>query len=94
VITFSLFASKPVYSMRRFKVFNRRDSDPQIRLGAPVCIRNNKRSPYPGREGVIIAINPSDVRGEYLVQFDDGMCFRYQASEFSFDSLHRLIPTQ
>lgn len=51
------------------------------RNGERVRIRRSWRSPYSGCTGVLVAVETEDSYGAYVVQFDDGMQFRYQLAE-------------
>ena len=55
-------------------------------IGDRIRVRDNKRSPYSGRLGVIIGVDASDGKGAYLVRFEDGLNFRYNASEIDSTS--------
>ena len=50
-------------------------------VGALVRIHNCARNPQAGHTGTIIAVSSADPYGTYLVEFEDGLRFRYQASE-------------
>jgi hypothetical protein len=54
-------------------------------VGALVRIHNSARNPLAGHTGTIIAVSSADPYGAYLVEFEDGLRFRYQASEFSVE---------
>src|SRR5215831_13214840 len=49
-----------------------------LRSGNHVRIRRSWRLPLAGRSGVVTAIEPNDPYGPYLIEFDDGMQFRYE----------------
>jgi len=51
------------------------------RKGERVRIRRSWRSPYSGCTGVLVVVETDDSYGAYVVQFDDGMQFRYQLAE-------------
>jgi hypothetical protein len=53
-----------------------------VGIGSLVRIRSSFRSPLPGFFGVVIEISMTDSRGPYLVEFANGLRFRYHASEF------------
>src|SRR5262245_51962861 len=53
-----------------------------VRVGSTVRIRRTWRSPYAARLGVVLAIEPNDCYGTYIIEFDDGLRFRYQRHEF------------
>ena len=57
-----------------------------ITVGNAVRIRRAWQSPYAGRLGVVSAIEPNDHYGMYLIEFEDGLEFRYKR--------HELEPTQ
>jgi hypothetical protein len=52
-----------------------------IKVGYTVRIRRSWRSPYAARLGVVSAIEPNDFYGTYIVEFEDGLHFRYQRQE-------------
>jgi hypothetical protein len=51
------------------------------RTGDRVRIERSLRSAYPDRTGLICSVDPSDLYGVYLVEFDDGLRFRYGFQE-------------
>jgi len=53
-----------------------------MRVGNTVRIRRTWRSPHAGAFGVVLAIEPNDPYGAYLIEFEDGLRFRYQRQEF------------
>jgi hypothetical protein len=53
-----------------------------MKVGNTVHIRRTWRSPYGGRLGVVSAIEPNDEYGAYIIEFDDGLHFRYHRQEF------------
>lgn len=52
-----------------------------LRSGNHVRIRRSWRTPMTGRSGVVSAIEPNDPYGTYLVQFEDGLQFRYERGD-------------
>src|SRR5262249_26029296 len=52
-----------------------------LRSGNHVRVRRSWRSPLAGRAGVVSAIEPNDPYGTYLVQFEDGLQFRYERQD-------------
>jgi len=52
-----------------------------VRVGSAVRIRRIWRSPYAGRFGVVSAIEPSDPYGSYVIEFEDGLHFRYERQD-------------
>jgi hypothetical protein len=52
-----------------------------IRVGSAVRIRRIWRSPYAGRFGVVSSIEPKDRYGIYMIEFEDGLQFRYKRHE-------------
>jgi len=52
-----------------------------IRTGNAVRIRRTWRSPYGGRLGIVSAIEPNDAYGPYVIEFEDGLHFRYHRHE-------------
>lgn len=61
--------------------FQRRENVASLRVGTRIRIRESRRSPYSGRLGIIAKVDPSDAHGTYVVQFDDGTQYRYNAAE-------------
>jgi hypothetical protein len=53
-----------------------------IKVGNAVRIRRTWRTPYAGSIGVVSAIEPSDLYGIYMIEFEDGLQFRYKRYEF------------
>jgi len=56
-------------------------SSTDIKVGNAVRIRRTWGSPYGGRLGVILAIEPNDAYGPYIIEFHDGLHFRYHRQE-------------
>ena len=52
-----------------------------IKVGNTVRIRRTWRSPHGGRFGVVSAIEPNDAYGAYIIEFEDGLHFRYHRQE-------------
>jgi hypothetical protein len=52
-----------------------------LRSGNHVRIRRSWRSPLGGRLGVVSMIELNDRHGAYLIQFEDGLQFRYKRQE-------------
>src|SRR5215468_3408408 len=52
-----------------------------LSIGNDVGIRRSWRSPLGGRSGVVSAIDPNDRYGTYLIQFEDGLQFRYERQD-------------
>ena len=52
-----------------------------IKVGNAVRIGRTRRSPNAGRLGVVTAIEPRDLYGPYIVEFEDGLHFRYERQE-------------
>jgi hypothetical protein len=61
--------------------FQRNDGIGLLLAGSNVRIRQSHRTPYSGREGIIESIDETDSKGAYLVRFEDGTQFRYNAHE-------------
>src|SRR5262249_58338252 len=73
--------SAMVTALRDFVVMNMLDKNGvwiDLRSGTHVRIRRSWRSPQAGRSGVVSAIEPNDPYGTYLIQFEDGLQFRYE----------------
>src|SRR4051794_18172115 len=60
-----------------FKTFERWDT------GYPVRIRRSHRVPLAGRIGKIVSVDPADAYGTYLVQFGNGLQYRYREHDFT-----------
>lgn len=71
---------------RRSRLFHTLARDigisPIYEVGVLVRIRNSAKNPLAGQSGTIIAVSSADPYGPYLVEFEDGLRFRYHASEF------------
>src|SRR5262245_66071852 len=52
-----------------------------IRIGNAVRIGRTWRAPQAGRLGVVQAIEPNDAYGAYVIEFEDGLHFRYHRQE-------------
>ena len=52
-----------------------------LRSGTQVRIRRTWRVPMAGRPGVVSAIEPNDRYGTYLIEFEDGLQFRYDRQD-------------
>ena len=52
-----------------------------ITTGNAVRIRRTWRSPYAGHLGVVSSIGPNDAYGAYVIEFEDGLYFRYHRQE-------------
>src|SRR5215831_18663345 len=52
-----------------------------LKIGNEVRVRRSWCSPLGGRAGVVSAIEPNDPYGTYLVQFEDGLQFRYERQD-------------
>ena len=50
----------------------------ELRTGNHVRIRRSWGTPLAGRSGVVLAIEPDDPYGTYLIRFEDGLQFRYE----------------
>jgi hypothetical protein len=60
-----------------------------FKIGQPARIRRSIHSPYSGRVGTVLDVEPSDTKGAYLVSFSDGLQFRYSKREIeSLDAVH------
>jgi hypothetical protein len=60
---------------------DKRGTPIDIRTGNTVRIRWTWRSPHTGRLGVVSAIEPDDAYGTYVIEFEDGLHFRYHRHE-------------
>ena len=52
-----------------------------LRSGNHVRIRRRWRTPLGGRLGIVSTVEPNDPHGTYLIQFEDGLQFRYERQE-------------
>ena len=52
-------------------------------IGDSVRVRDQRRSPLAGQSGKIAEITPGDACGPYLVQFGNGLQFRYRGDELA-----------
>ena len=52
-----------------------------LRVGNNVSIRQSWRSPHAGHLGVVTTIEPDDEYGAYIIEFEDGLHFRYHRHE-------------
>lgn len=50
-------------------------------IGDSVRVQEHWRSPLAGQSGKIAGISPRDACGPYLVQFSNGLQFRYREDE-------------
>ena len=57
------------------------DSFASLATGTRVRVRLSPRSPYSGRVGILASVDTADDKGPYLVRFEDGTQFRYNAEE-------------
>jgi hypothetical protein len=57
-----------------------------------IRVRRASRSPMAGQLGQIVSVSVSDPLGAYLVEFDNGMRFRYQAGELERVAVSSSIP--
>jgi hypothetical protein len=53
-----------------------------------VRIRRSRRSPYSGEYGAACSVDLKDQHGACLVQFDDGLKFRYSIAEIELIPAH------
>jgi hypothetical protein len=64
------------------KWLSREPGDPRLfAVGDRIRIARTARSPLPGELGSIMDISPDDPLGPFLVQFANGLQFRYRAQE-------------
>src|SRR5215467_12895922 len=66
----------------RMNMLDKSGTPIDIRTGNAVRIRRTWRSPQAGRLGLVSAIEPNDAYGAYLIEFEDGLHFRYHRQEF------------
>ena len=62
-----------------------------LRKGESVRVRRLTRSPLPEQQGVLISVSTDDPYGSYLVQFKNGLRFRYDGSELEASSVKASI---
>jgi hypothetical protein len=55
----------------------------QIRSGDTVRIKEDWRVPLSGQAGTVISIDSGDSKGAYLVEFSNGLQFRYRREELT-----------
>ena len=60
--------------------------------GNHVRIRRGWRTPLGGRSGVVSTIEPNDPYGTYLIQFEDGLQFRYEREELELKVAASTLP--
>jgi len=60
-------------------------------VGAPVRIQYSARNPLGGHTGTVVAVSSGDPYGAYLVEFENGLRFRYQLSELSVAHCHEAV---
>ena len=65
----------------RINMLDKSSTPIDIRTGNAVRIRRTWRPPYAGRLGVVSAIEPNDAYGAYIIEFGDGLHFRYHRHE-------------
>jgi hypothetical protein len=65
----------------RMNMLDKSGTPIDIRTGNAVRIRRTWRSPHAGRLGVVSAIEPDDAYGAYIIEFEDGLHFRYHRQE-------------
>src|SRR5262245_31670159 len=53
----------------------------EMRVGSTARIRRSWRSPQAGRLGIVSTIEPNDAYGPYIIEFEDGLHFRYHRQE-------------
>ena len=65
----------------RINMLDKSGTQIDMRPGDAVRIRRTWRSPYGGRLGIVSAIEPNDAYGPYVIEFEDGLHFRYHRHE-------------
>jgi len=82
-VAFTLTVGTVVALLRGFPKTTKRQLDTFKRwnTGYPVRVRKSHRAPMAGHCGKIVAVDPSDPYGAYLVRFANGFQFRYRESE-------------
>src|SRR3954462_15290479 len=71
------FSQRKKRQLGAFKAFKRWDT------GYPVRMGRSSRMPLAGRIGKIVSVDPADAYGAYLVQFENGLQYRYRQDEFT-----------
>lgn len=63
-----------------------------LKSGNRVRIRRSWRTPLAGRSGVVLAIEPNDPYGTYLIQFKGGLQFRYECQDLKLMAARYAFP--
>jgi hypothetical protein len=85
-VAFTLTVGTVVARLRGFPKTTKRQLDDFQRwdTGYLVRIRKSLRAPMAGHCGKVVAVDPSDPYGAYLVRFANGFQFRYRESEIQY----------
>lgn len=79
-----------------FAAFNRGIADYRtvnpLFAGDYIRVRRTARSPMPGQMGRVMTVSSNDPLGPYLVEFENGMRFRYRHSELERVAYSSSIP--
>ena len=59
----------------------------EFKVGDRVRVKQLLHSPLAGEAGIVIKVSPMDMCGAYLVQFNQGLRFRYTAAELNLITL-------
>ena len=59
----------------------------EFKVGDRVRVKRLPNSPLAGEAGIVTKVSPMDVCGAYLVQFNQGLRFRYTADELDLITL-------
>jgi len=81
-------------SIKGSEMLDKNDILGDIKVGNFVRIRRTWRSPYAGRLGVVSAIELSDRYGIYMIEFEDGLQFRYNRHELEPIMARTFLQTQ
>jgi hypothetical protein len=59
----------------------------EFKVGDRVRVKRRAHSPLAGEAGIVVKVSPMDVCGAYLVQFNQGLRFRYTVDELDLTTL-------
>src|SRR5262245_19492348 len=65
----------------RMNMLDKSGTPIDIRTGTAARIRRTWRAPHAECLGVVSAIEPNDAYGAYVIEFEDGLHFRYHRHE-------------
>lgn len=80
--SWKVFGQRIVAAVAAYGRVTTGDRSPNVLFaGDNIRVRRASRSPMPGRMGQVVSVSLNDLAGAYLVQFDNGMRFRYRRGE-------------